>query len=522
MKLKKKYYVLLVAILTMSLFVGCATEELSFYKTYKELNALMLSEPLHSEGKVSFTVDTLPMEMIESSMDASELEMTNELITFINDNSFVYTMDSDVQNKKAVVQLDLRSNSSDEALPLFTVIRNVDTTYVKLDDYVDAIANIVSHYGSEEDVAEFNDAMYEIVGENEYISISDEELITFYAGMLSSSMGQEQADVFMEQITMQLEPEYQKEYSELYFSFLDQMLEKVYTNYSLDIVQKEDNNRYSMTFDADNIGETAIGFMDYSIENNQTLVNTLNTFLTNLSDEEYSMLVGAYAMDMVSKKMLTEELESMSDDLTENKEAYKAQLQDVLEIYNSMYKAYIQGSKLQITYGKNNDVITRDLLFKIQVNDPETQSVTFDATMTVNETYEAIKPFDVEVPTEHVFVLTEYLKSMPKTMQIYIDDGMYTMVNFEKGKLSGTGYMSAVIRDGVSYLPAQVIADEFGETIGWDNTLEKPYIVNGVINVYFDDFIVENAMPYVKVKEFEKIGYTIGWDEDLRLITIEK
>ncbi len=523
MRMKRLISVLLVTILTMSLFVGCAREELSFYKIHKELNELMLSKPLHSEGKVSFTVDALPQELLESDMEASEAEVMNQVISFVNENSFVYTMDTDANNNKTVAQFDLNSNTSDESIPLLTVIRNVDTTYVKLDDYFDAITNMVLSFGTEEDAAEFMAEMDELVGDIEYLSVSDEELITFYADMLSASMSsQVESDVLREQLLAQLDPEAKKEQSEVYFRFIDELLDEVYNNYSLDIVDKEDDDKYSMTFDADNLGNTVIGFLDYSLDNSETLVDVIRAYLLNLSDEEYSLLVGAYAVDMVNKKMLTDELDNMTLDFVENKAQYKEQLQQALVLYNSMYKAYIEGSKLQITLGETKDIFTRDVVFKIQVNDIENESVTFGATMTINETFKEIEPFDVEAPMEGVVAFAEFLERIPKTMEIYVDYDMYTMVNIGKGEFSDAGSMNIIIREGRSYLPTRMIAEKFGETIEWDNTIKKPYIVKEGINVYFDEFIIEDSVSYVKIREFEKFGYTINWDEDLRLITIQK
>ena len=523
MKMKKLISILLVGILTMSLFVGCAREELSYYKLYKEINTLMLSKPMHTEGTMTFNLDTLPQELLASGMDASETEVLNEVVEFINDNSITYSIDSDAMNHQTVAVIDLYSTSADKYTPLFTVLRDVDTTYVKVDDYIQFAGLMVTKFGGEEMNVEFMDEMNEVMRDTEYVSVSDEELITFYANMLGSSMGQEDVDMFMEQLREQLDPEMKKDQADMYYDIMDNLLEKVYSSYSMDIVEKEDNNKYSMTFDADNLGDTVIGFLDYSLDNSDELVDTLREFLLDLSDEEYSMLVGAYAMNMMNQKMLVDGLDSMSEDFAENKDEYKAQLEQGLLLYNNIYKAYIDGSELQITLGEEDDVYTQDISLKVQVNDIENEQVAFEATMTINETYEETEPiFQVGEPAEGVVTFTELLDQFPKTMEIYVDYDMYTMVNVSEAEFSDSGSINTLIVDDHSYLPTRMIAEKFGETIEWDNELKKPYIIKDGTNVYIDEFIIEDSVSYVKVREFEKFGYTISWDEDLRLITIEK
>ncbi len=521
-RMKRMISILLVTILTMSVFAGCAREELSFYNLYKDLNELVLSKPVRSEGKVSFSLDTLPQEMLESGMDDSEIEVINGVIAFTNDNSFVYTMDSDVKNNKTVAQFDLSSNNADESIPLMTVIRNVDTTYVKLDDYIQAIKDVFSSFVTEEEMIQLNDEFDSVFGGIEYISISDEELITFYANLLGSTSGSSvEGELIAEQFKGQLDAGARQKQSEAYSRFVDQMLEEVYSDYSMDIVEKEDD-KYSITFDADNLGDTVIGFLDYSLENSEDLVDAISEYILELSDEEYSLLVGVYAMDMMNKELLVDELKDASEDFIDNKDQYKDDLEEALVLYNSMMKAYIEGSMLTFTIGEEDDVFTRDTMLKVQVNDIVDESVTFDATMTINESFEEIDSFDVEVPTDNVVTFTEYLDRMPKSMQIYVDYDMYVMMNISQGQLSDTGLIDTIIKDGSSYLPTRMIAEKFGETIEWDNEVKKPYLLRDGEKLYINEFIIEDGVSYVKVREFENFGYTIGWDGDARLITIEK
>ncbi len=58
-----------------------------------------------------------------------------------------------------------------------------------------------------------------------------------------------------------------------------------------------------------------------------------------------------------------------SEDFIDNKDQYKDDLEEALVLYNSMMKAYIEGSMLTFTIGEEDDVFTRDTMLKVQVND---------------------------------------------------------------------------------------------------------------------------------------------------------
>ncbi len=521
MKMKRLFSMLLVTLLTVSTFVGCTGKELSFYKLSKEMTTLAQSKPVHSEGKVSISLDTLPEELTGDDLDESEKEVVDKVVALFNDNSFVYTMDSDVQSKKLSMEFEIQSKDG-EMTPLLKVVRDVDTTYVKLDDYFDYIKGLVATFASEEDVIAFEDELNNLLGDMEYISISDDELIDFYAELITSSMGQDQADMIKKEFESALDPEAQNNLVDAQYKFFDDILAKGYRNYSFDIVNKEGINAYSMTLDADNLGDTAIGFLQYSLDNSQTLIDVVKDYITNLSDEEYSLLVGIYAMDTLNKDVMMDAMDQIADDLETNKADYKEQLQQAVVLYNGMYKAYIEGSKLQITLGKTKDTYTRDIELKVQVNDPDTEEVQFDATMLMNESTEEIDTPNIERPTKHVLTFMELLESIPKTMTLYPDYDMYMMTNMSQPPFSSSGTMHTIISDDHSYVPLRMIGEAFGETVGWDETENKPYIENDGTKVYFDDVILEDGVSYVKTRAFEQLGYTISWDEYSAAITLEK
>ncbi len=524
MKFKRMMSVLLVIILTMSVFAGCTKEELSFYNLYKDLNEFVLTKPVHHEGKISLSLDSLSPEMFESDMDNLEIEFLNAAIVFSNKYNFVFTMDSDVKNNKTIAQFEVNSNDSDESIPLMTVIRNGDTTYIKLDDYVQVIKDMTSSFVTEEESIQLNEEIDSLYDGVEYISISDEELIAFYTELLGFSLGSVEGELIAKQLKRQLDVSAMHEETKAELRFVDYMLDEVYSDYSMDIVEKEEN-KYSITLDVNNLGDTVAGFLDYSIENSEDFVDAISEYVLNLSDEEYSLLAGAYAIDMINKELLVDGLKAESEAFSENKDQYQKELEEALALYNCIFKTYIKGSMLTFTLGEKDDVFTRDTMLKWKVNDINNESVPFDATITINETFEEIDTFDIEIPTDNVETFTELMARMPKTMKIYLDYDLYVMstnTNMSQDQFDYIESINIIIKDGASYLPARIIAEEFDETIGWDNKVKKPYLLIEGEKLYMNEFIIVDSVAYVKVREFENFGYTVRWDGETRLITIEK
>ncbi|HCC08016.1 MAG TPA: hypothetical protein DEP72_07680 [Clostridiales bacterium] len=77
-----------------------------------------------------------------------------------------------------------------------------------------------------------------------------------------------------------------------------------------------------------------------------------------------------------------------------------------------------------------------------------------------------------------------------------------------------------IINDS-SYLPARKVVEILGDEINWDAAIKKAYITVNGKNVYLEGIIINNR-TYIKVRELEKVGYKIDWNEETREVGIEK
>lgn len=69
------------------------------------------------------------------------------------------------------------------------------------------------------------------------------------------------------------------------------------------------------------------------------------------------------------------------------------------------------------------------------------------------------------------------------------------------------------IIDGRIYLPMRYIAESFGETVEWDGQARKAYVVRGNEKIDMSGIIYDGT-TYIKIRDFEKLGYTVSYEED--------
>ncbi|PKM49335.1 MAG: hypothetical protein CVV02_16555 [Firmicutes bacterium HGW-Firmicutes-7] len=525
MKLKKVIACLFVIILTTATLAGCSKEELALYKLSDELTTLKYTKPVQSEGKIDLELDVLPQEATDFIGD--DADVLAKLLDFVQANSLTYTVKSDVSKDLIDADINLMNKETGKEVPLMSVLRNDGTTYVKLDDYIKIIKENFVNVGTEEENEQVNLELDKMFGGLEYMSVSDEEVIVFVSQMFKSALGSdaaaaaEMSAMYEDLLKQSVDTEYAIQKQKLNKQLMDALIKKVYNDYSFDLV-KQDGNNYSITLDADNIGTTLFSFADYSLENSEELGETIKEFINNLSVEQYSMLVGAYAVNTINKEMVSEGIDEAMKDIVENKEEYKEAIKEGVAMYDSMFKQYIDGSIIQVTMGKDkNGTYTSEFMAKVKVNDLDTQKAVFDATLTIDEAIKEIAAFTVTAPTENVSTFTEFLQSMPKVMTIETLTKSYSMFNFEKGMTMDTGDVNIVIVDDFSYLPFRKISEMFGEQVEWDNVNRKAYILRGEEKIEVDS-ILQDSSAYIKTREFEKLGYVVEWDDTTKIITITK
>lgn len=123
---------------------------------------------------------------------------------------------------------------------------------------------------------------------------------------------------------------------------------------------------------------------------------------------------------------------------------------------------------------------------------------------------------------------TEKAEKGDKVIMRYIigeDDTMNLFV-LDKNETKGSYKVDYEVNENSSYLPLRFISEALGEKVEWNQKEQKAYILQGDKKVAMTGRVVNNR-TYVKVRDFEKLGYRVNYqhrpvDGTQSVITIEK
>lgn len=81
---------------------------------------------------------------------------------------------------------------------------------------------------------------------------------------------------------------------------------------------------------------------------------------------------------------------------------------------------------------------------------------------------------------------------------------------FESAGASNSGQTEALLADCRFYFPMQLIAEKFDEDMDWDGMLQRSYVQREGKRIYMSTIKVGDT-PYVKIRDFEILGYKIEY-----------
>ncbi len=90
-----------------------------------------------------------------------------------------------------------------------------------------------------------------------------------------------------------------------------------------------------------------------------------------------------------------------------------------------------------------------------------------------------------------------------------------TSAEINKYRLDGKtewDYQSYALIEESVYLPLRYIGESFDEEVQWDDENKKAYVIRGNEKIDMTGIIIDNT-TMVKVRDFEKLGYTIGYNQ---------
>lgn len=472
---KKAVSLLLIGLMLILTLTGCGTNELGYLNFAKEIGSLTeYNFKNNTQIEVSKTV----------AGEDYNIGLNLEGTANIEDLDSMY-MNLDVMMKVNDIGNDLPIN--------FVISDNM--VYVSKNAIVEVFKLEEELNGTTEN-QKVIDYLYDVeLKDTEYIMIAD--LNEYYNGI-----------------------EYKANYKDMYDIVID-YITKAFKGFDSKLISKI-NNGYAIEL----TNESAVNFIKslviYISENKDLVFDETVKYIENIYDE-----------------INIQELEGMTEaDKDEVIEELKASRQDFYDFIDEAV-LFIESEEFKEYENMFDRTNIKEEIYKkgsSYVQNIEGEVVFEDIIMGNLKTTSEITPADVEKTTisEKVITIEEMESLLKKTenkinpvnkMELsWYPDGFSADIN--KYRLDGNtewDYQSyALIEDRV-YLPLRYIGESFGEEVAWDNVNKMAFVIRGNEKIDMTGVLIDNT-TMVKVRDFEKLGYKIGFVQvdGLSTATIEK
>ena len=444
------------------------------------------------------------LEILNDIKDAKVLTFTGDMQIATPDAidvKFLGNLDNSDRNN---IYLDLNINVEYPAESIS--IRN-GKVIIK-DDKVYLSKNLVKELLIIEETANYANSFEKIIAEKDYILIQSED-----------------NDISEMKQMVELE-------KNIFSPEIVEEFKKVFKNFETGIA-KENNNTITITISR----ETILNLID-------NFINFIDTDKEELFDAAL-IIVGKY-YDATISTLKELDAQTVAEMPTKEEVLIEMEMsrQGVYNAIDELVKEYHEFGKEELRQSLEEELKTFNLKQEIYNNQPEYEfitNLTFPYTdyVSVNDpridatgiVYKEIKcssdimikimdkvqkqevsnSIDINVAIEEAN--KNYSKTFPaKTMEItwYSNNTVsyVNIINAEDREIYET--YPITLKDDRIYLPLRKICEAFGETVEWDAINNKAYIIRGNQKIDMTG-IIENNLTMIKVRDFEKLGYTVEY-----------
>lgn len=477
--MKKSLCLLLIVLILISTMTGCSTNELGYLKLSKEMGKITQYEFNNStQIEVSSTVageDYLIDLDIEGTANIEELNSM-----YMNLNILVKV--NDIGNE----------------IPI-NLLMSGNKIYVSKNAVLEAI-RIEEMINGNEVNTKFIDEFYNVgLKDIDYIMVVDLN---------------EDLEENLESIPFMMN------YEDMYDSTIDYITE-AFKGFDSRLITKI-NNGYKIELDSESVVSFIKRLITYVSENRDLLFDETVNYFEDIYDN----------MNIIELTGMTEaEIEAEIEELRASRQ----------EFYDFIDEAvlFIESEEFK----ENSNIFDRSQLKEeiykkgsTYVQNIQGELVFTDIIIGNLKSYSEIIPANVEktVISER-FITDEELNNLHDDVENKINPVNKVQISWypdsygadiNKYRLDGEDewdYNSyALIEDRV-YLPLRYIGESFGEEVQWDNENKKAYVIRGNEKIDMTGVLIDD-ITMVKIRDFEKLGYKIGYVQvdGLSTATIEK
>jgi hypothetical protein len=482
MRKNKLWALLIVMVLSVGLLSGCSQAETGLIDLMGEMNKMKTYE---SQETVSLRINKLPSDISKS--DPAGVAIAQSLLS-------KYVIKSDVRMDTDQQVFDgtfyLVDSASGAETQILSYVASGGTVYVKVDD----LASFARTLGNKQ----LNQKL-SFLGDTQYVSISAKEMASLM-NVPGQTTGFDLTDIQKQQA--------------LYQKLMNTLTEEAFAGYETGMVQKN-GNKYTLKIDKQAVLSSIKPFMVYSINNAEKINSSTAKFLQSLDAEELAML----SLSPQLRTTAINEMAKATNDVVSNRDVYLAEVDTLADA--AKQGSDMVGDKTGMTIvveklGAENYKQTTDLA--LQFMDPANPADTMDASLSSTAVVKGIDPFTVTVPDQGIISMTELQKKIPRVLTIYTAKKLYLL---NQGLTFSSSPVDVRIVKGRTYLPIRAIGEAMNETVGWNPTIKKAYVVKNGKTINLTGAIF-NSRAFIQIRDFEKLGYTVTWDGTTKTATLSQ
>ena len=303
-------------------------------------------------------------------------------------------------------------------------------------------------------------------------------------------------------------------YQNMVYDYIEYLNKHSFAAYKPDIFSRS-GSKYTMTISGDEFYPVVSGFIEYIITNYPEILQDTRDFIADYDLEWLTEALGVDKQEILDgfDEMMEYDLDMDYDELA------AAQLvinSGVMMFDGSSYEASLEkksGNRYKSEADMNIVMTAIDETMTMSV----TSSMTIDASATVTP----------DIPDSGVMDYNDLMNTFSAvsiSASIYAPDGFTVWdKSYDVSLLNESGYTEVTLinRDNSYYLPLRQVGELLGEDVNWDQDEKVAYVLVNSERLELTGFIVDGR-TYVKLRAFEKIGYTVNWDAEYGEIFISK
>ena len=284
------------------------------------------------------------------------------------------------------------------------------------------------------------------------------------------------------------------------FTIIEYFSQNSFADYDPGIFSGSSSKGYTVKINDSNLGNVTQSFITYVRDNYESVATDVNYYCQLMADE-----LKAMELDTATVMEALAMFENI-DDVT-------------IEDTADQVAASLKGTNITSTIKKSGNAYTQTASGKLVINEILGEDTKISLGITSNAKIDSGADVDVTMPTEGVSSLAEIAKEQtPYAIDatFFMDDELlylsksydiYLFDSYEEIEVK------AILKDNYNYFPMRQISEMFGETVVWEKSTGEIYVLRDGQKIDMSGF-VKDYRTYVKLRDFEKLGYQIDYEKD--------